>query len=148
MTREVLVSISGVQIAEGDAGEIEVITAGDYFLKNGNHYILYDEVQEGIEGVIKNTIKIHPGGLDIRKSGSSNVHMNFEKDKKNISCYATPYGEMMIGINTNEIIIDEEEDRLKVRVKYSLDINYELISECNIVVDVRSRSTADFHLTS
>ena len=48
MTREVLVSISGVQIAEGDAGEIEVITAGDYFLKNGNHYILYDEVQEGI----------------------------------------------------------------------------------------------------
>ncbi|HCD46521.1 MAG TPA: DUF1934 domain-containing protein, partial [Lachnoclostridium sp.] len=97
MTRDVLISISGMQIAEDDSNSVEMITAGDYFLKNGNHYILYDEIQEEAGGVTKNTIKIHRSGLDIIKRGSSSVHMTFEKDKKNMSCYATPFGELMIG---------------------------------------------------
>lgn len=146
MTRDVLISISGMQIAEDDSNSVEMITAGDYFLKNGKHYILYDEIQEDTGGVTKNTIKIHQSGLDIIKRGSSSVHMTFEKDKKNMSCYATPIGELMIGINTKDIQIHEEEDSLKVRVAYSLDINYQHVSECNIVLDIHSKSTADFRL--
>lgn len=146
MTRDVLISISGAQIVEDDNQAVEMITRGDYFLKNGSHYILYDEVQEGLEGVTRNTIKIHPDGMDIIKRGSTSVHMTFEKEKKNISCYATPFGELMIGIRTNDIRIAEEEDRLKVQVDYSLDINYQHVSECNIVLEVCSKDAADIHL--
>ncbi|WP_097002567.1 DUF1934 domain-containing protein [Lacrimispora amygdalina] len=148
MTRDVLISISGAQIVEDDNQAVEMITRGDYFLKNGSHYILYDEVQEGLEGVTRNTIKIHPDGMDIIKRGSTSVHMTFEKEKKNISCYATPFGELMIGIRTNDIRIAEEEDRLKVQVDYSLDINYQHVSECNIVLEVCSKDAADIHLLS
>lgn len=148
MTRDVLISISGMQMAEDDSNTMEMITAGDYFLKNGSHYILYDEIQEGVEGVTKNTIKIRPQGLDIIKRGSSRAHMTFEKDKKNMSCYATPIGELMIGISTNDIQIQEEEDRLRVLVAYSLDINYQHVSECNIVLEVHSKANADIHLLS
>ena len=146
MTRDVLITISGIQLADGDSNEVEMITAGDYFQKNGSHYILYDEVMEGQNDIIKNTIKIRPEGLDIIKRGSSSVHMTFEKDKKNLSCSATPFGEMMIGINTNDILIAEDEDSLKVRVSYSLDINYQHVSECNINLDIHSKSTANIHL--
>ncbi|MDK2968286.1 DUF1934 domain-containing protein [Lacrimispora sp.] len=146
MTRDVLISISGAQIVEEDNQAVEMITRGDYFLKNGNHYILYDEVQEGMEGITRNTIKIHPAGMDIIKRGGTSVHMTFEKEKKNISCYATPFGELMIGIRTNDIRIAEEEDRLKVQVDYSLDINYQHVSECNIVLEVCSKDAADIHL--
>lgn len=148
MTRDVLISISGIQMVEDDDNAVEMITAGDYFMKNGNHYILYDEIQEGVDGVIKNTIKIRPSGLDIIKRGGSSVHMTFEKNKKNMSCYATPFGELMIGLNTNDIQIEEEEDRLKVRVAYSLDINYQHVSECNIVLDIHSKATAEIRLMS
>ncbi|MEY8355577.1 DUF1934 domain-containing protein [Lachnospiraceae bacterium 54-53] len=148
MTRDVLISISGMQIAEEDNNAVEMITAGDYFLKNGSHYILYDEIQEGASEVIKNTIKIRQSGMDIIKHGGSSVHMTFEKDKKNMSCYATPFGELMIGISTNDIRIHEEEDRLKVQVAYSLDINYQHVSECNIILEVRSKAKADIHLLS
>ncbi|MFT4007631.1 MAG: DUF1934 domain-containing protein [Lacrimispora sp.] len=148
MTRDVLISISGMQMAEDDNNTMEMITAGDYFLKNGSHYILYDEIQEGVEGVTKNTIKIHRQGLDIIKRGNSRAHMTFEKDKKNMSCYATPVGELMIGISTNDIQIQEEEDRLRVLVAYSLDINYQHVSECNIVLEVHSKAKADIHLLS
>ena len=147
MTKDVLISISGIQIADGENSDVEMITTGDYFLKNGKHYIVYDEVMEGFDGMVKNTIKIHPGCLDIMKKGIANVHMVFEEDKKNIACYATPYGDMMVGINTNHISIDESEDKLKVRVDYSLDINYEHVSECNIVVDVQSNSKAEICLS-
>ncbi|MBS6645417.1 MAG: DUF1934 domain-containing protein [Clostridiaceae bacterium] len=147
MTKDVLISISGIQIADGENSDVEMITTGDYFLKNGKHYIVYDEVMEGFDGMVKNTIKIHPGCLDIMKKGIANVHMVFEEDKKNIACYATPYGDMMVGINTNHISIDESEDKLKVRVDYSLDINYEHVSECNIVVDVQSKSKAEICLS-
>lgn len=148
MTRDVLISISGMQIAEDDNHAVEMITTGDYFQKNGNHYILYDEMQEGEKGVIKNTIKIHQGGLDIIKRGNYRVHMTFEKNKKNMSCYATPFGELMIGISTSDIEVCEDEDSLKVRVAYTLDINYQHVSECNIELDVHSKSTADIHLLS
>ncbi|RFZ76527.1 DUF1934 domain-containing protein [Lacrimispora amygdalina] len=148
MTRDVLISISGAQIVEEDNQAVEMITRGDYFLKNGSHYILYDEVQEGMEGVTRNTIKIHQSGMDIIKRGSTSVHMTFEKEKKNISCYATPFGELMIGIRTNDIRIAEEEDRLKVQVDYTLDINYQHVSECNIVLEVCSKDTANIHLLS
>lgn len=147
MTRDVLISISGMQIADGDNSDVEMITTGDYFQKNGKHYVVYDEVMEGFEGTVKNTIKIHPGCLDIMKKGVTNVHMVFEEAKKNIACYATPYGDMMVGISTNHITIDESEDKLKVRVEYSLDINYEHVSECNIVVDIQSRDKAQIRLS-
>lgn len=148
MTRDVLISISGMQMAEGDQDKVEVITAGDYFLKDGIHYILYDEIQEGVPGVTKNTIKIGCRGLDIMKRGSSKARMTFEKDKKSMSCYATPVGELMIGISTNDIQIEEKEDSLRVLVAYSLDINYQHVSDCNIVLDVHSKASADIHLLS
>lgn len=147
MTRDVLIRISGIHVLEEDQDNIEVITSGDYYLKNGKHYILYDEIIEGFDDVIKNTIKVASDSMDIRKSGISNVRMSFEKDKKNISCYATPMGEMMIGINTNQILVDESEDSLKIRVDYSLDINYEHISDHEIAIDVFSKEKADLNLT-
>lgn len=147
MTKDVLITISGMQMADGDCDDVELIIAGDYYQKNDGHYIVYDEVLEDFPGVIKNMIKVRPDSLDIRKSGSVNAHMSFQKDKKNLSCYATPMGELMIGIHTNEVTIDETPDNLRVCVDYSLNINYEHVSECNIIVDIKSRSTAQLRLS-
>ena len=139
MTRDVLISISGAQFSEFDSDDVEMITTGDYFMKNGKHYILYDEIVEDSREIIKNTIKIHPDGMDVIKKGSTSTHMVFEKNKKNLSSYMTPFGEMIVGIATNDISIEEEENLLKVNVEYSLDINYEHVSDCNITVSVRAK---------
>ena len=61
-------------------------------------------------------------------------------DKKNQSCYLTPMGELVVGIQTNDIRVEEEENLIKINVEYSLDINYEHVSDCNITVAVRPRS--------
>ena len=70
MTKDVLLSISGLQFTTRDDEEVEpveVITAGDYYKKNGKHYIMYDEVMEGFDGNTKNIIKLTEDSLDITK---------------------------------------------------------------------------------
>lgn len=150
MTREVLIKISGLQMMdeEGGSDNIEVITTGDYFLKNGKHYIVYDEVMDGFEGNVRNTVRITPDMMDIRKQGIASAHMVFEQDKKNMTRYATPMGDMIIEVNTNDILLEELEDSLKVVVNYSLDINYEHVSDCKIQMDICSKDKAQLSLGS
>ena len=148
MTRDVLIRISGLQAMDGENDNVEVITTGDYFLKNGRHYVIYDEVMEGFEGNIRNMLKISPDKLDVRKNGAANAHLVFEQDRKNLTRYVTPMGEMIVEVSTNRILLDEQEDSLKVSVDYSLDINYSHVSDCNITVDVCSRENARLELQS
>lgn len=146
MTKDVLIRISGLQMMDQQDDTVEVITAGDYYKKNGKHYIIYDEIMEGVEGNTRNTLKITPGTLDVRKHGAASAHMLFEQDKKNITRYTTPMGEMMVGVSTSQITLEEAEDSLKVKVDYSLDINYEHVSECNITLDVCSKGKGELRL--
>lgn len=148
MTKDVLVSIVGAHLIEGEDNGVEVITSGSYYFKNGRHYVVYDEMIDGVEGTVKNTIKIGKGMVDVIKNGNARSHMVFEQEKKNVSCYVTPFGQMMVGVNTNNIEVDESEDKLFVKVDYTLDINYEQMSHCQLTMEVRSRLSADLHLGS
>jgi uncharacterized beta-barrel protein YwiB (DUF1934 family) len=142
MTKDVLIKISGLQSMDGDSDNIEVITTGEYFLKNGKHYVIYDEEVEGFEGIIHNTIRITPDMLDVRKTGVVGTHMVFALDRPDQTHYATPMGEMVIETRTNRIFLEEDEDSLQVEVDYSLDINFEHVSNCSIILDVCSREKA------
>ena len=138
MKKEVIINISGLQLDVSSEEPIELMTTGDYYLKNGKHYILYEEILEGAEERVKNVIKISPSSMDIIKKGVTNSRMLFEKNKKNLSCYSTPVGNLVIGIQANHFYVEEQENSIKVNVDYSLDINYEHMSDCRICVDVQS----------
>ena len=52
MTKDVLVSISGIQMAlndmeSNDDEPIEVFSAGTYYFKNGKHYRNWEDVEPG-----------------------------------------------------------------------------------------------------
>lgn len=150
MTKDVLLSISGLQFAakdEEDIEPVEMITAGDYYKKNGKHYILYDEVMEGFDGNTKNIIKLTEDSLDITKKGISNVHMIFEKNKKNVSYYNTPFGSLLIGIDAKSVDIAETESHIDVKIKYNLEVNYEHLADCSITMSIQSKESGDFTLS-
>ena len=138
MTKDVLITIRGVHTLDHEDNDVEMIVRGDYYQKNGKHYILYEEILEGAEERVKNVIKISPSSMDIIKKGVTNSRMLFEKNKKNLSSYSTPVGNLVIGIQANHFYVEEQENSIKVYVDYSLDINYEHMSDCRICVDVQS----------
>lgn len=149
MTKDVILTISGLQFAqEMDAEPIEIVTAGNYYKKNGKHYIIYEEVMEGFEGSTKNIIKLSEDYLDITKEGIANVHMVFEKNKKNMTYYQTPFGSLFIGIDAEQVQVEESEDNIDVNVAYTLEANYEHLADCKIQMNIKSKESGDFKLQS
>ena len=146
MTRDVLIRLSGLQSMEDDEGVVEVITAGDYFWKNNKHYLIYDEVMEGTDGTIRNTMKLTPSELESMNSAPITARRAFDVTKTTQHHYATPIGEMLVEMTTSRIGFEEEDDHLKVEVEYSLDINYDHVSDCRIVLDVTSKGCAKLEL--
>ena len=150
MTKDVLVSISGMHMGiladqEDEDEEIEVVTPASYYCRNGKHYIIYDEVVEGMTGTIKNKIKITGDSVvEIMKSGLSNTHMVFEKNRKNLTYYRTPYGQMLVGVNTRNMEVRVADDEIDVQVKYELDVNHEPFADCSIKMNIVSKGSGNF----
>lgn len=122
MTKEVLLTLQGLQFdqREVDSDKIEMVTVGDYFKKNDRHYVVYEEITEGFEQPTKNRLKFSDHMVELTRNGLVNVHMVFQENKKNMSNYNTPFGQILVGIDTKRINIDEKEDNIVVEVDLSL----------------------------
>lgn len=142
MTKEVLVSISGLQMAPDEQSDsVEVIAPGEYYYRNNKHFVIYDEVAEGESEATKNIIKFNDDMMEVTRKGPANVHLLFEKNKKNVTYYYTPFGSLNVGIEARSIEVTEEENEIKVNVKYALEVNYEHVAECDIVLTVKSKGS-------
>lgn len=140
MTKDILLSLKGLQMENSeDAQEMETITRADYYQRNGNHYVIYEEMMEGFTDITRNRIKFNDSCLEVSKKGLVNVQMIFEKNKKNMTSYATPYGNIVIGVDTEEIHVEEKDDRIQVIVKYALEANYQHLADCRIEMELRPR---------
>lgn len=148
MTEEVLVSIKGMQMMPQEQEEVvEIVTHGSYLQKDGKHYIRYEEAVEGMEGTIQNLIKLDEHGMEVTKRGLTNVHMVFEKDKKNVTYYETPFGNLLVGIAATNVDVRSSEKNIDVTVKYALDINYEHMADCTINMNIKSKDDREFRLS-
>ena len=88
--------------------------------------------------MIKNKVRIANDKLEIMKSGLSNTHMIFEKDKINITQYETPYGDLLVGTHTKDMQVDVTEEKIHVHVNYALDVNSETVADCNIEMNIKA----------
>ncbi|HIT90909.1 MAG TPA: DUF1934 domain-containing protein, partial [Candidatus Merdenecus merdavium] len=125
---------------------IEVITGGSYFERNGNRYIKYDEIYDDMDGVTKNLIKLSKDRIEVVKRGIVNVHMVFDTKHPNSTHYYTPYGEMIMGIKTKFIKVTEAEKNIDINITYDLDINYEFLAACTIDINVKAKEMGNFKL--
>lgn len=148
MTKDVLIRVKGLQmIDEAEQAEpIEVVTAGEYYFRNGHHYVKYDEMMEGFQENTINYIKASENSMEVRKKGVTNVHMVFEQDKKNITYYQTPFGNIQMGISAARVNCQETEDNIDIHVDYALEMNDEHVADCFIEVNIKSKHAPDFHL--
>ena len=149
MTKEVLIGIKGLQMSpEQGSDEVELFVGGEYYFRNNKHYFLYDEVVEGTTETTRNVVKVAPDYMEVTKKGVTNAHMVFEKNKKNVTYYYTPFGSILIGIEAGKVKISEQDEEIQVDVDYALDMNYEKVADCNIHMIVKPKGTKDFTLAN
>lgn len=143
MGKEVLVTVCGIQMADGETSEpIEVVSAGERFEKNGKIYIIYDEVVQEDTGtasgeIVKNTIRIDGQQLDLIKRGEGGTHLVFNEGESNQTYYRTPYGNMEVTLHTSQLKMNVDEELIEVIAKYHLEINHAQIAECVVSIKVK-----------
>lgn len=141
MTDEVIIRIRGIQSAGGGEPDepLEMVAAGKYYLRNGSHYIRYEELLEGCDQPNVNVVRFTDSRLEVIKNGVISANMLFEENKKNLSVYTTPFGPIRMGITATAYILHEEEKRLSVDVRYVLDMNDAHASDCELHMEILPR---------
>jgi uncharacterized beta-barrel protein YwiB (DUF1934 family) len=147
VTKDVLISIQGLQFAGSEVGaaandeeldKIETICTGEYYYRNNAHFIMYDELDEESGESVKNMIKLRDKEFTLTKKGLVNIQMVFSQGKKTMAEYFTPYGSLMIALDTKSVDCKEEADSLSIHIGYGLEANYQFIADCNITLDIKS----------
>ena len=136
MNKDVLIHVRGLQMMETDDAQepIEIVVPGQYYFRNGSHYLRYEEMLDDTAETTVNYIKMSPNGVEVRKQGQVNVHMVFEEGKKNKTFYNTPYGTLQMGISATGLELKESEDGIQMKVDYALDMNEEHVVDCYLTV--------------
>lgn len=146
MTEEVLVRVTGIQSSpeESQTSEepISIVTSGRFYTENGERYVQYEEIYEEAEMSAVNTVKLHPEVLEVNKSGAINVQMIFQENRKNMSMYGTPFGEIEMGISTTSYTMHETDDRIDLDVKYALEMNGEHAVDCELKLEIMARGSS------
>ena len=149
MTKEVLLTIKGLQVSpEDESDTVEMLAPGEYYYRNDKHFVVYEEAIDGKTETVKNMVKLSKDCVEVTKKGPARIHMIFEKNKKNISYYYTPFGNLQIGIDTQIIELDESDENIRAKVDYALEINSEHVANCHIVIDVKEKGNNNFRLLS
>lgn len=142
MDKDVFVTIKGIHTTNNDSDNTEILIPGEYYFRNNKHFICYEEVSESNGEKSKSVMKISNNMVELIKRGSGSSHLIFEKDKKNYSLYNTGMGNLYLGVDTSDIqmITSEDERRIDVKINYSLEINQQKVSDCEVSIVVSSDS--------
>lgn len=141
MTKDVMIHIEG--IVEGMEEESIITKAvGTHSIHKDMHYIQYEEEVPEEEEITKNRIKIGATRIELTKKGKSSSRMAFDLKEKTEAIYETAYGSMYFDITTKGIRLEEEPERLRVQLEYSLLNNDTPISDHRITITVDSAKSA------
>lgn len=139
MDEKYIISIKGMQEYnnEDENTDVSLTTEADFEQQDGVYFIDYEESEiTGLEGT-KTSIEIGKNYVSLLRNGSVNTQMLFMKDRKTSSYYNTPYGDLMIGIYTDNLDINVNGSGGKVNVDYYLDINNSRTSKNNFEIEIR-----------
>lgn len=123
--KDYVITVKGLQEYEdeGDNTDIEMMAEGDFVFEDGKYFIDYDETEAtGMEGT-STTIEIDNEYVSLTRSGELNSTLLFIKGRQTTSYYDTPYGNIMMSINTESVDVDMNESGGRVSVKYSMSMN-------------------------
>lgn len=145
MTKDIILTISGLHDNEGEEdAPIETMTPGQYYLKNGKHYVVYDEIIDGLEGALKSTIKFTDDQVELIRNGAATTRMIFQPGQEHMVVYQTPMGPLSISLYTEDIETEILEERISLKIDYSLKTEGVVISESTVHIEICPKELIKF----
>lgn len=141
MKKNVCINIKSIQNSEDGEDVTELFTYGKMTKNKSNVYrVSYEETEAvGFEGC-KVTLDIFKDEVRLTRSGNASSNLIIERGKKHHCHYGTPYGDFMIGINTNELKNEITDKGGDLYLKYTVDVNSGLLSENEMFINIKECS--------
>ena len=131
MEKPVIISIRGVQSLEpGEEDVMELVTQGVLRQEEGEGFSLsYLESElTGLEGTMTT--------IQVEGEGTLNSEMIFQEGQKHVSLYETPYGGLMLGVNTHRAKADLGTAGGRLSIRYALEVDSQPIGENSFEIQV------------
>lgn len=122
--KKVWLSISGTVKNQEEKDTLEFLTEGALYKEANQSCVTYEESEvSGMEGTIT-TVCVNAQKVSVIRLGTTNSIMEFERGKRNLTWYSTPYGDVTMGILTKDVFVNynEEKEPTKVSIDYNIEI--------------------------
>ena len=123
--KDMQIRVYDKQVYSTHTDESENTFSGKIAVKENNIYILYKDEQTQTS----TTIKTFEKGVSVKRVGAMNGTLQFNKEEIKRCLYGTPFGNMLIDIETNNIEVYLLEKGVKICIEYSMIMEDEKISD-------------------
>ena len=144
MMKDVWISISNRQ-NDGQQEEDTMLfdTAGSYYFNDGVGVLSYQESElTGLEGS-RTSVMVMPNQVVVDRDGMLTGRMIFREGTKDSYPYNTPYGQMMLGIDTRKIRHNFNENGGDVEIDYITDLAHTFVSRNKFRISVKEMEKAN-----
>jgi len=123
--KEVMIRIKGKQVTrESGEDEMEFVTEGKLYQRNGTVYLLYEESElSGVPGC-KTRLRLREGEIQMKRFGEGageGSEILFEQGKRYTGFYDTPFGPIPLEVLTNYV-----RNNITEEGNGGIDIDYEI----------------------
>lgn len=136
MEKEIMLAISGLQTVGEEPDATETVMPAEYYFRNGHHYVVYEETEEGFQKPTKNVLKFDASVLEVTKRGNVNVTMRFEEKQTHKTTYQTPFGAILLEIETHQLAILMGEDDIHLHTDYVLQADGAHLADCKLHIRI------------
>lgn len=142
MDDKYIISVIGTQSFDGEEDTIELTTSASYAEKNDKKLIKYREYDpEDGDVYVTNIIKIESKDkITLVKNGCGKYsQLVLECGKRHQCVYSSSIGSMSIGIYTETIYSDIDENGGKIEIDYTIDFNSDFQSDNHMLIVLRKK---------
>lgn len=136
--KDVVITIVSRQNFEGcEPDQIDLITTGRLYGRNGKFYISYEESElTGMEGS-RTTLKIEPKQITMTRTGTYPSQMRFAEHKREVGLYETELGSVAVSTHTSKLISSIDENGGALAIDYTVEIDANLAGAHRFEMSVR-----------
>ena len=124
MESNVWIKLRGSQEIDGESDSYELITEGTYRKEDGKYIVSYEGSEiTGYENTTT-TLSVDKDNVSMLRTGqSAPTQMIFEKGNKYTGQYETPFGFLYVGVITNDMNVDVDDDGGSIELDYYVQFN-------------------------
>lgn len=134
--KNAIIHITDRHLQDGEKFECELTTSGSFELTENGCIVNYSETDEELTNCVTTLDVDGSQKISMTRTGKYNTEMVIEKDRRHTCYYATPYGELVMGVYALSIENEIGENGGTLKFSYTIDFNNAQASENELIVAV------------